>query len=137
MIRILPKSAHEAGIGNQLHLSLGGRSGVEGDTPFEGCFSVEELHDCKFKYTGDMYGGGQAEIGLSCLVSIHDAKDIQLVVSSYRTQCLDQCFFTSFGIDLTRTRIIALKSTVHYRADFEHLASQIIHVASPDYLNAD
>ncbi|MAJ34314.1 MAG: microcystin degradation protein MlrC, partial [SAR116 cluster bacterium] len=29
------------------------------------------------------------------------------------------------------TRIIALKSTVHFRADFEPLASQIIHVAAP------
>ena len=125
------KAAHEAGIGNLLNTPLGGQSAVMEDTPFEGCFTVEALHDGRFTYTGDMYGGGEAEIGLSCLVSIHGANNIHLVVSSYRTQCLDQCFFTSFGIDLTSTRIIALKSTVHYRADFEHLASQIIHVASP------
>ncbi len=125
------RAAHATGSGNSMSYALGGRSGVADDTPFEASFTVEALHDGIFTYTGAMYGGGHAETGFSCLVSVNGARDIRLVVSSYRTQCLDQCFFTSFGIDLSAVRIIALKSTVHYRADFEHLASQIIHVAAP------
>ena len=125
------RAAHDTGTGNNMTHALGGRSGVADDTPFEASFTVEALHDGIFTYTGAMYGGGHAETGRSCLVSITGARDIRLVVSSYRTQCLDQCFFTSFGIDLSSTLIIALKSTIHYRADFEHLASQIIHVAAP------
>ena len=123
--------AHQAGIGAQVKTALGGKSGVANDTPFEAEFIIHALHDGIFTYTGEMYGGGIAEIGRACLVSPVGAADIKIVVSTYRTQCLDQCFFTSFGIDLTATRIIALKSTVHFRADFESLASQIIHVAAP------
>ena len=123
--------AHQAGIWAHIKAGLGGKSGVADDTPFEAEFIIHALHDGIFTYTGEMYGGGIAEIGDSCLVSPVGAADIKIVVSTYRTQCLDQCFFTSFGIDLTATRIIALKSTVHFRADFEPLASQIIHVAAP------
>ena len=125
------RAAHATGTGNNMTHALGGRSGVADDTPFEASFTVEALHDGIFTYTGAMYGGGHAETGRSCLVSVTGARDIRLVVSTYRTQCLDQCFFTSFGIDLSAAHIIALKSTIHYRADFEHLASQIIHVAAP------
>src|ERR1700729_3640998 len=42
------KAAHEAGVGATVTLKLGGKSGIPGDSPFEGTFVVEKLSDGKF-----------------------------------------------------------------------------------------
>jgi len=125
--------AVNAGIGGVISSNLGGKSGVAGDEPLTGKFEVIALSDGNFSYTGEMYKGGVAEIGPSCLVEVAGANHVQIVVSSLRTQCLDQAFFTHFGIDLRKPRIIALKSTVHFRADFEPLSHQVINVISPGF----
>jgi len=125
--------AVNAGIGGVISSNLGGKSGVVGDEPLTGKFEVIALSDGNFSYTGEMYKGGVAEIGPSCLVEVVGANHVQIVVSSLRTQCLDQAFFTHFGIDLREPRIIALKSTVHFRADFEPLSHQVINVISPGF----
>ncbi len=126
-------TAHHAGIGATISADLGGKSGVVGDAPLAAKFQVIALSDGNFTYTGEMYKGGVAEIGLSCLVEVVGANQVQIVVSSLRTQCLDQAFFTHFGIDLREPRIIALKSTVHFRADFEPLGHQVINVITPGF----
>lgn len=129
---VLAADAQAAGVGARLSAAIGGRSGVAGDRPIDAVFRVLALSDGRIPYLGEMYGGGVAEIGPSCLLKIDGvAGDIRVVVSSLRSQCLDRGFFTAFGLDLTRTRLICLKSTVHFRADFRPIADQVIAVAAP------
>ena len=77
-------------------------------------------------------------MGPSCVLSVADAQcDIQIVVSSTRIQCLDQALFTELGIDLGRASMICVKSTVHYRADFDPISDRVINVVSPGLFQCD
>lgn len=126
------RCAHENGVGNSIFAALGAKSGLPDQLPVEGRYRILALSDGQIAYTGEMYGGGVAELGLSCLLAPEDvAADIRIVVSSIRIQCLDQALFTHFGVDLAQTAIICVKSTVHHRADFEPIASEIINAAAP------
>ena len=124
--------AHGAGLGATIRSRLGGKSGPEGQEPFEADFRVLGTSDGKIAYSGEMYGGGVAEVGPSCLLSVEGIPgDIRIVVSSVRTQCLDRAFFTHFSVDPADAKILCVKSTVHFRADFEPISSAILNVASP------
>src|SRR5207237_829702 len=42
------RAAHAAGVGAEVTLALGGKSGIAGDAPFQDTFVVEKLSDGKF-----------------------------------------------------------------------------------------
>ncbi len=124
--------AHTLGINTLFDTDLGDRFGTEQGGPLHLTCKVVSLSDGHVHYTGAMYGGGVAALGPSCLLAVHnDNVDIQIVVSSNRIQCLDRALFTHFGIDLSLTKIICVKSTVHHRADFEPISSCVLNAASP------
>lgn len=125
-------TAHARGDGNTLSATLGGKSGIPGDAPFHAEFNVMALRDGAIPYTGEMYGGSIAEIGPSCLLTYQtDNGAIWITVSSMRTQCLDRGLFTHFGVDPLDFQIVVVKSTVHYRADFEPGSRAILNVGAP------
>jgi microcystin degradation protein MlrC len=57
--------------------------------------------------------------------------NVDVLVASVRSQTLDAEVFLLHGIDVTRYRIVALKSTQHFRAGFAHLAGTIIRCDPP------
>ena len=57
--------------------------------------------------------------------------NVEVVVVSRRTQANDQSFFRQVGIDPAGMKILVLKSSNHYRADFEGISSAIIPVSAP------
>ena len=57
------RAAHAAGEGAQISLALGGRSGPQGVTPFEGNFRVARLGDGQFKSDGAVSGGRKIDVG--------------------------------------------------------------------------
>lgn len=124
--------AHELGVGAEFSAMLGGKSGQDGQYPFQGRFKVEALSDGKFPFTGDMFSGMTASLGPMAVLKILDtAADLRVVIGSVRCQCLDQAIFTHIGIDPTQARIIALKSTMHFRADFEPISDTILVIEAP------
>ena len=50
---------------------------------------------------------------------------------------LDQALFTHLGVQPAEQKILALKSSVHFRADFQPIASEVIVVAAPGPVVAD
>ena len=131
-------AAHEAGEGGIFRAALGGRSGVAGDQPFEAEFQVAALGDGSCRYTGGMYGGGVATLGPTAALRLHGAEaDITLVVTSIRNQCLDLAHFTHIGLDPKAYATICVKSTAHFRADFEPIASAVYPVAAPGVFPCD
>ena len=128
----IAQAAHSLGIGPTFSGSLGGKSGLPDHVPMEAKFRVIALSDGKVPYSGEMYHGGVAEMGPSCLISpVGTSADIRIVVSSRRIQCLDQAMFLHFGADPALAKIVCVKSTVHFRADFERIGSATINVAAP------
>jgi len=128
----LAAMAHAAGAGAVIAGAMGGRSGLAEDRPYRGRFRVVALGEGKVRYGGAMYGGGIGTLGPSCALRLEDtAADVTVVVTSIRNQCLDLAQFTHFGLDPAAARIVAVKSTAHFRADFEPIAARVIPVAAP------
>jgi microcystin degradation protein MlrC len=126
-----PKSAeaaHRAGIGAQITLAIGGWAGGAGNTPYEGTFTVEALGDGNFLATGPFYRGNRMQLGPMAVLR----KDgVRVVLSSRKQQCADQAMLRHVGIEPKDQKILALKSSVHFRADFQPIAEEILIVAAP------
>jgi microcystin degradation protein MlrC len=129
--------AHGAGQGATLAFALGGRSRVPGDAPFEGEFTVEKLGDGKFTCTGPMFKGFRMTLGNMALLRSKAAPGVRVVVASRKVQAADQEMFRHVGIEPKRERILALKSSVHFRADFEPIAKEVLVVKAPGPALAD
>ena len=55
---------------------------------------------------------------------------LRILVSSRKQQAADQAMFRHLGIEPTAEKILALKSSVHFRADFQPIAEAILIVAA-------
>ena len=120
--------AHEAGEGAKISIALGGKSGPEGVEPFEGTFSVARLGDGKFTCTGPCVRGRAVDIGPTALLVIGG---VSVVVASKRMQAYDQIIFRHLGVEPSEQKILALKSTCHFRADFEPIAEKVLIAIAP------
>jgi microcystin degradation protein MlrC len=127
-------AAHAAGQGATVHLSLGGHSGPEGVTPLDAEYRVERLGDGKFRTTGQVVGGRDTDLGPMALLRLDG---VRIVVTSKRMQAFDQAPFQHLGIEPANERILALKSTCHFRAEFEPIAQKVIVVLADGYHLAD
>jgi len=124
--------AHEAGVGAQIEVALGAKSGFEGVLPYKGRFEVEVLGDGHFDFTGEMYKGSVAELGRMALLRVLEPGcDVRVIVGSERGQCLDLAIIRHLGIEPTEQSILVVKSSVHFRADFDPIAAETLVVAAP------
>lgn len=126
--------AHEVGEGALMTASLGAKSGVAESSPVEGEFKVLKLGDGKFTGTGPMWRGARIDLGPMALLEI---AGVRVIVGSVKMQAADQSIFRHFGIEPAEEAILALKSSVHFRADFQPIAADIILVEAPGPCYAD
>ncbi len=130
--------AHRLGTGHAFRISLGGKSGTPGDTPLDARFHVEALGNGEVAYRGEMYGGGTARMGPTAVLRpLGTDADLRIVTSSVRNQCLDRAYFSHVGLVPEKADIIAVKSTVHYRAEFEPISQGVISCGAPGALSCD
>ena len=128
------QAAHRAGIGSEIELSLGGKSGIAGDAPLVARYRVESLADGKVQCEGPFYRGARMELGLSACLAI---EGVRVVLASRKTQLADQALYRFVGIEPTAQAILVNKSSVHFRADFTPIAQQILVAAAPGPMIAD
>jgi microcystin degradation protein MlrC len=131
------KRAHELGLGSTSSFLLGGRSNIPGDSPLEGEFTVERLGDGKFTCTGPMFKGFRMQLGPMALLRSKAAPGVRVVLASRKCQAADQEMFRHLGVEPRRSRILALKSSVHFRADFEPISKEVLVVKAPGPALAD
>jgi microcystin degradation protein MlrC len=128
------RQAHAAGAGQRLRAALGAKSGFPGEVPIEAEFTVETLGNGRFTGTGPFYLGTRMDLGpMACLRT----DGVRIVVASRKQQAADQAMFRHLGIEPAAQRILVLKSSVHFRADFGDLASEILIVTAPGPSPAD
>ncbi|MEW9920434.1 M81 family metallopeptidase [Marimonas sp. MJW-29] len=130
-IMVDPKAAaaaHAAGVGAEIEIALGGFSGVPGDSPFRGRFTVETLSDGRFVASGPFYGGAPLDLGPSACLRIGG---VRIVVASQKAQMADQQMYRFVGIEPTEQAILVNKSSVHFRADFDPIAECILTCVAP------
>ena len=120
--------AHAAGQGAEIDVALGGKIYTDGDPPFEGRFKVAALGNGSFTCTGPFYKGATPNLGPMALLRIGG---VSVVVSSHRMQAADKEIFRHLGVEPDQQKILGLKSSVHFRADFTDIAEQILVVEAP------
>jgi microcystin degradation protein MlrC len=127
-------AAHRAGEGQEITLGLGGRSGPARVTPFQATFRVARLGSGKMRTTGKVSGGRDIDLGPMALLQVGG---VGVAVTSKRMQALDQAPFRHLGIEPAQQKILSLKSTCHFRAEFEPIAAKVIVVIAPGAYLAD
>ena len=120
-----------AGVGATVDLSLGGKSD---GMPYACSARVERLTDGVFTLTGPMGAGNPGNLGNTALI---DVEGVRVMVASRKMQALDQAILRHVGIEPSECPIIALKSSVHFRADFGPIAEQVIVALAPGPVVAD
>ncbi|MFT8244510.1 M81 family metallopeptidase [Roseomonas sp. BN140053] len=120
-----------AGEGASLSLRLGGRSDGR---PLDVTAKVLRVSDGRFTCTGPMAAGNPADLGDSALIS---ANGVKVIVNSRKMQAYDQAILRHLGVEPAREKILALKSSVHFRADFGPIAEKVLVVAAPGPVVAD
>lgn len=125
--------AHAQGVGAFFDAALGGR-GFPGDHPLAERFEVLALGDGQFTGTGPFYLGCRMSLGPMARVR---TQGIDVLVSSRKQQAADQAMFHHLGTRAQDYRVLVLKSSVHFRADFAALAERILVTKAPGANTAD
>ncbi len=112
--------AAAAGVGSRISVRLGGRSDGQ---PYVGDARVTALGDGRFPATGPMFAGSTMDLGpmagLQC-------GRVAVAVASRRMQAADRSMFRHVGIDPDSLRVVVVKSSVHFRADFHHAKAVVM-----------
>ena len=133
--------AHRAGAGQRLRCALG--ESVEAATgptepPVEGDFRVLALSDGVTTFKGPKMTGFQTQLGATACLEIDG---ILVVVASGRIGAQDRELFRMVGIEPEAMKIIVVKSSHHFRADFESLVetpqTDILFALAPGLFPAD
>jgi microcystin degradation protein MlrC len=73
-------------------------------------------------------------MGISVWLQI---EGVDVVVSSVRSQVFSPDLFAGLGIELSRKRIVVVKSTNHFHSRFSPIARRIIRMSTPGALTLD
>jgi microcystin degradation protein MlrC len=125
--------AHAAGEGAEIEIALGG-TGTPGDTPLQTKARVLRLGPGTFMGTGPMWEGGTLNLGPMALL---DVGGVHVAIGSARQQPSTQAIFTHLGVDPKTCPVLVLKSSVHFRADFQPIAGEILVTVAPGLVTAD
>jgi microcystin degradation protein MlrC len=132
------RMACEAGVGAQLVLSLGKAvpifSGDLSDPPVQGRFTVRAISTGACVLKGPMMRGATIQMGPSACLEIDG---IWVAVASGKMQMLDRELFRAVGIHPEQMKVLVVKSSNHFRADFTPIASHVLVAKAPGPMAAD
>ncbi len=121
-------SAISAGVGNRIELSVGGKTDrVHGD-PVSLTGYVKTISDGTFVHKGPMGRGRVGQMGRTVVLKVGG---VEVIVTEKRIQPYDAEVLRSVGIEPSDRKLIALKSAVHFRADYTPIAHEILEVDTP------
>ncbi len=120
--------AVKAGVGNSVQLNVGGKTDTQHGAPVALTGSVKALSDGRFILKGPMGRGTAGNMGRTAVVQIGG---IEIILTERRIQPYDAQVLRSVGIEPKARKLIALKSAVHFRADYTPIAHQILDVDTP------
>ena len=127
-----------AGVGATLTLALGRAvptfTGAHSDAPVQGEFKVRAVSDGRVTLKGPMMTGVTVQLGACACLEI---EGVLVAVASGKKQMLDRELFRMVGIVPEAMKIIVVKSSNHFRADFTPIAAEIIVAKAAGPMAAD
>lgn len=127
------QAATAAGVGAEIPVRFEGSS-VPGDEPLSDTFEVVALTDGAVRFEGPMMHGNRLAVGPSCLLR---KGNVQIVVNSRKSQIMDRNQFRAAGIDPDAADLVVVKSSVHFRGDFQPTAGAVLVALAPGPMAAD
>ena len=121
----------EAGEGASLSLRIGGKCGPASGDPLDLEVEVRRI----VRDGSQSFGPSRNPVG--DIVWLSTGQDIEIVLNSVRTQVFHPDVFTQLGLDPATKRLVVVKSTQHFYAGFEPLATEVLYVSSPGALSSD
>ena len=103
---------------------------MSGD-PVDALCSVRALSP-KLRMSG--LSGTPVAMGDCALV---DVGGVEVVLNTRRNQAIGTDLFTQLGCDLATRRIVVVKSSQHFHADYSKIASHILYAAAPGTVTQD
>lgn len=132
------RAAHEAGVGAEIELALGTAvptfTGQPSDPPVRGRYKVVALSDGRCTLTGPMMTGVSVRLGPSACLEIDG---VRVAVVSGKKQLLDRELLRMVGVHAEAMRLIVVKSSNHFRADFTPHASHVLVAKAAGPMAAD
>lgn len=131
--------AESIGAGERGVFRLGGRIDRLHGTSLMVSARVRWVGECRFTNSGPMGTGAVTRLGRTAVLEVGDegSEPIEVIVSENRMQVLDTALFRALGIDPERRQVLVVKSSVHYRAAFEPIATRVIDVDGPGLSSPD
>jgi len=128
------RAAHAIGVGRTVTIGVGAKSAGSLEQPLVQSWTIEALGDGRMTCHGPMMTGWTLALGPMALLA---SGGVRVVVSTRKVQAMDQEPFRHVGIEPRTQRVVALKSSVHFRADFEPIAEEVLVVESPGAMIVD
>lgn len=125
------EQAVRAGVGATIDATIGGKTDDWHGEPVRTQAYVRTITDGWFINQGPMGTGAESNMGTTAVLEIGGRGGIEVVTTSLRRAANDAQCLRSVGIEPTRRQIVVIKSSVHYRADFTPLVTEIVEVDTP------
>ena len=120
--------AEEVGVGNEVTMDLGGKTDKLHGEPLRVKGLVKLISDGKFIAKGPMGTGSERDMGRTAVLRVGG---LEIIVTEKRLQPTDLQLYRSLGIEPSEKKFIVVKSSVHYRADHESIAKDVIELDTP------
>lgn len=121
----------DAGVGSVVDLRVGGKCGPASGNPVDLRVTVRAI----VNEHGQSAMGNRAPFGVG--VWVEAANDVHLLLCSVRSQVFGTDAFTGLGLSLADKRLIVVKSTQHFHAEFAPIAKAVIYVSTPGAITPD
>jgi microcystin degradation protein MlrC len=129
------EQAHAAGPGATIDVRIGGKTDPDMlGAPLEASAYVKSCTDGRFITQSVMGRGGRRDLGKMARLVING---VDVIIGSESHQTIDAELFLLHGIDVTRLKVVALKSQNHFRAAFEKIAAEIIRTDPPGWTTSN
>jgi microcystin degradation protein MlrC len=129
------EQAKKAGVGARIACRIGGKTDKIHGTPVEIPDAyVKCVSDGVFYLKSPMRLGGRSCLGTTACLEVGN---VSIIVASFRTQTFDDGPFHCAGVDWTQKKIVALKSSQHFKGWWADKVPMIIPCDSPGLQCAD
>lgn len=123
--------ASAAGEGATLDLRIGGKACSFSGQPLDLQVTVKKI----IPKAVQQFAGGSWPLGDMVCVSTLQGTD--LILNTNRSQCFSVNVFEQAGVDLSKKKIIVVKSSQHFYASFAPIAKQVLYAATQGVCSPD
>lgn len=117
---------HAAGVGAELNLRVGGKSGPDGGEPLDLHIVVQNVLDAGWQ----SFRNSRVTLGKVAVIRPVGTQ-IDIILMSSRTQTYEPDIFDNQGVDFRTKSFLLVKSTNHFHAGFEPISAEIVYIAAP------